>query len=337
MSKSKLTKPNFVTMLTNAVIRSEHVQTGESEDRDAPNLSHWGLVWRELSLVDGSTTAYCHEYEYEKDKPKSTLSLIKTDDAWDLNLIFIVIGDDGLEIDTDELVKIIEQVRPEITKATSDDIKNLRDYPLAFDPVYQMYSLSVDNEDGQIGIANNFQEGGAVVLPDYLRGKDLSGDSQESLWQGITGGDQAEVEKIKRKIMKALFDITDDENQQNGIKCESWRCKEISKDNNLQFMTPNIPDKAYTCFNFNYEKHIVDKDMLGLLATVLGVTAYCSDKLETKKDLSDQILYSVEEIVESAIQDDYQAYKLGDSMFRVTNNVFTHRLFESMLRLPVYG
>ncbi|WP_339343541.1 hypothetical protein [uncultured Psychrobacter sp.] len=337
MSKSKLTKPNFVKMLTNAVIRSEHVQTGESEDRDAPNLSHWGLVWRELSFVDGSTTAYCHEYEYEKDKPKSTLSLIKTDDAWDLNLRFIVIGDDGLEIDTDELVKIIEQVRPEITKATSDDIKNLRDYPLAFDPVYQMYSLSVDNEDGQIGIANNFQEGGAVVLPDYLRGKDLSGDSQESLWQGITGGDQAEVEEIKRKIMKALFDITDDENQQNGIKCDSWSCKEISKDNNLQFMTPNIPENAYTCFNFNYEKHIVDKDMLGLLATVLGVTAYCSDKSETKKDLSDQILYSVEEIVESAIQDDYQAYNLGDSMFRVTNNVFTHRLFESMLRLPVYG
>lgn len=337
MSKSKLTKPNFVTMLTNAVIRSEHVQTGESEDRDAPNLSHWGLVWQELNLAEGSTIAYCHEYEYQKDKPKSTISLSNVDDAWDLNLKFIVVGDDEIEVNTEELVKIIEQVRPEIIKVTSDDFKDLRNYPLAFDPVYQMYSLSVNNQDGPIGIAKDFQEGGAIALPDYLYGKDLSGDGQKSLWSGITDGDQVAVEQIKQKIMAALFNITSDENQQNGIKCESWRCKEISKDNNLQFMTPNIPDKAYTCFNFNYEKHIVDKDMLGLLATVLGVTAYCSDKLETKKDLSDQILYSVEEIVESAIQDDYQAYKLGDSMFRVTNNVFTHRLFESMLRLPVYG
>lgn len=337
MSKSKLIKSEFVTMLTNAAISSEHVQTGESEDRDAKTLLHWGLVWQELNLGERSTISYCHEYEHQKDKPKSTLSISNADDAWDLNLQFIVVGDDGLEIGTEEIVKIIEQVRPEITKATGDELKDLRDYPLAFNPVYQMYSLSVNNQDGPINITKDFQEGGAVVLPDYLYGKGLSGDSQKGLWSKITDGDQVAVEQIKQEIMTALFNITCDENQKNGIKCGGWSCREISAENNLQFMTPNISDTAYECFNFNYEKHIVDKELLGLLATIIGIKTYCADKSETKKVLADQIFYSVEEMVETAIQDDYQACNFGDSMFRVTNNVFTHRVFESMLRLPVYG
>lgn len=329
-----INKTDFKEMLANAQVTSEYVQTGESEWEEGRAANYWGLVWRKIKINGDCEIVYYHEYEYQSDKPKSTLSIIPTDDPWDLGCGYDVIGENGEMLDNDELIAVILEVKPEIVDANASDLGELRDYPVAFDPVYKTYSLSVHNHEGPIGMASELREGGAVVLPKCIQ--ELMTDSSMG-WEKLTGGDAVQLNKIKGFISDALTSITTDGDGKGGVVCTDWAVKQIDKDLGFFIMMPDIDDSAYQCFNFNLDEHTVDKGMLGLIASIMGMVYYCREEGVLDADYGDELLMFCERVISNAGRDDRQAVELGDSMFSFTNNGLAYQVLSSMLRLPVYG
>ena len=332
MNTRDLSKTDFISMLSKGLLRSEYVQTGESEG--GATIVYWGLLFRELYLGGRNTITYCYDYAYEKDQPKSTLILSRTDDAWDLNFSFNVVDDNGSELELEDLIKIIAQEVPDITNAAVSDFSDLRDFALAFNPTYQTYSMSVHNQDGPIGTASEYQEGGAIILPAYLKGVSIASDDNNKLWSEVTGGCPNELKQVQKHIKEALLLITTGENTE-GFSCDNWECREV--DGGIQIMVPSTEDVAYNCFNFNYDQHIVDKGMLGLIATIYGLRNYCASKSIEKQEAAGAFYTLVENIIMDNAHDDRVAVELGDSMFRFTNNSMALRVIESMFLIATYG
>lgn len=331
---SNVSKADFIEMVKSAAVQSDYVQTGESENEDGKPTVYWGLAWRKIKINGRNEITNCNEYDYQSDRPKSTLSIKPIEDSWDLDFGFDVIGDNASALSADELIDVILQAKPELASASIEDFEELKDYPLAFDPVYTTYSLSVNNHEGPIGKAKEIRENGAVILPSYLKGVT---SNELTAWDKITGGNATELEEIKKLISDNLTVITADEGGKGGIVCNDWELRQFGDNPEFFMMTPNIDDIAYKCLNFNNDEWVVDNGLLGLLASIMGVMTYCRKEGALDVGYGERFLEFCEHSIDDATIDDRRAVEFGDALFSFTNNGLAYQLLSSMLRLPVYG